>query len=622
MPANFQYNNITLNGGELRNASNGGSLYLSANRGILLGSAGGVLRAGWSNTTTVAGVINGGGLTIADDGQGFSPNSNVYLANTANTYTGSTTIGGGSLPGTYNYEGISTLTVAYLPNGGQNSPIGASSNAASNLVFNSYNNPTYTGTARLNYAGTGDSTDRLFTIASGVVSQINNYGTGPLNFTNPGAIVVTNTLASTLALGGTYAGPTANTFAPAVTDNGALPTTVAVNGSLWTLTGGSKNSFTGGAVLNGGTLNVTGNGQLQNNTVVANGGSLTFAAGVTSPILGGLAGNGGPIALQDANSNPVTLNVGANNKNTAFAGSLSGPGGLSKTGIGMLQINGSQVYAGATVVNGGTLQIAPAALSGFGGNGTGWTLKETGNPAVGVSNNVLTLTQSNVGSTATALWYNAPVSVTGPWTAAFTYNNSGGSGADGTCFVVQNAGLTALGAGGGDQGFSGISPSFGMSLRIYTSSDIGFYTSPASGTNIDNGDTTPLGSVNLRAANSPVNFTLSYNGNGTLLVSASQGANVFTTTTSVNTASALGNPAGGLAYIGFTGADGGTDSTQLISNFTMTVSPGADVNLLPANTPLRVNAGSTFDLYGGTQAVGSLAGAARSPAATAAAPPC
>ena len=206
VPSSFTNNNITLNGGELRDASQGASLYLSANRGIYLGSAGGVLRAGWSNTTTVAGVVSGGSLTIANDGQGFSPPSNVYLANAANTYTGPTTIGGGALPSNYDFGNLSTLNVAHLANGGQNSSIGASSSAASNLIFN----PGSGGTANLNYSGTGDSTNRLFTIASGSAA-INSSGTGPLVFTNPGAIVVTGSTPVTLDLGGSYAGSTANT---------------------------------------------------------------------------------------------------------------------------------------------------------------------------------------------------------------------------------------------------------------------------------------------------------------------------------------------------------------------------------------------------------------------------
>jgi fibronectin-binding autotransporter adhesin len=361
VPSNFIYNNITLNGGELRDNANGVSLSLSANRGIYLGPAGGVLRAGWSNTTTVAGVVSGGSLTIANDGQGY-PGNNVYLANSANTYTGPTTIGGGALPSSYDYEGLSTLDVAYLANGGQNSSIGASSNAAANLVFNAYN-PNYassSGTGTLNYAGTGDSTDRLFTIASGSLVQINNVGMGPLNFTNTGAIAISNNpQAATVALGGAYNGSTPNSFAPQIVD-GAFPTTLQVNSSLWAITG-STNTYSGGTVLIGGTLLVpSGNQQaLQNSIVTVNGGILAFDAGVTSPAVAGLAGTGS-ITLADTASNPVTLTVGGNGASSVFAGNLSGPGGLVKTGAGLLQLMASQSYSGPTTVLNGTLKMGTA----------------------------------------------------------------------------------------------------------------------------------------------------------------------------------------------------------------------------------------------------------------------
>jgi len=75
---------------------------------------------------------------------------------TASSYTGSTTINQG------------TLNVALLANGGSNSSIGASSNAAANLVFGGVAVPgfTYGNTAILQYnANLGPvSTDRLFTL--------------------------------------------------------------------------------------------------------------------------------------------------------------------------------------------------------------------------------------------------------------------------------------------------------------------------------------------------------------------------------------------------------------------------------------------------------------------------
>ena len=317
VPSSFVANNITLNGGELANDLNSGTnISFSANRGVAMGPNGGYLRSGFSNITTVNGVISnstsgGGPLTIAND------TGAVYLANTANTYTGSTTIGtpqvGGFLDNTSSNtslnpnqgDPVANLSVAHLANGGQNSSIGASTNSAANLVFNSGSG----GSATLNYVGAGDSTDRLFTIQSGGAS-INSSGAGPLNFTNTGSIVVNSATPSTLVLGGTYSGTTPNTFAPQIVDSSVAgnPTTLQINGSLWNLTTGTNNAYSGGTVLAGGTLLLTNAQMLQNGTTTVYAGKLAFASGVTSPVLGGLSGNGS-IALADTASNPATLTV-------------------------------------------------------------------------------------------------------------------------------------------------------------------------------------------------------------------------------------------------------------------------------------------------------------------------
>jgi fibronectin-binding autotransporter adhesin len=70
-----------------------------------------------------------------------------------------------------------TLEVNTLANGGANSSIGNSSNAAANLLIQG---------STLKYVGTGHSTDRLFTIGT-AGATLNASGTGAVNFTNTGA---------------------------------------------------------------------------------------------------------------------------------------------------------------------------------------------------------------------------------------------------------------------------------------------------------------------------------------------------------------------------------------------------------------------------------------------------
>ncbi|HEY8993364.1 MAG TPA: autotransporter-associated beta strand repeat-containing protein [Lacunisphaera sp.] len=178
---------------------------------------------------TISGAIGESGGSF-----GFTKVGNRTLNLTgSNSYTGATTINAG------------TLSASSLADGGSNSSIGASSNAASNLILNG-------GT--LQYTGAAVSTDRLFSLQAS--SSINASGTGAVNFTNTGSMDFNGgTAAKTLTLTGTNTG--ANTIAAIIGDNtGATSLTKSGVGS-WTLTG--ANTYTGTTTIQGGTLNV-GNG--------------------------------------------------------------------------------------------------------------------------------------------------------------------------------------------------------------------------------------------------------------------------------------------------------------------------------------------------------------------------
>jgi fibronectin-binding autotransporter adhesin len=136
----------------------------------------------------------------------------------------------------------------------------------------------------------------------------------------------------------------------------------------------AANTYSGPTNILAGTLNLAHPLAVQYSTVSPGPGSLTFAAGVVSPTLGGLSGSGN-VALATVASQPVALNVGNNGQSTTYGGSLSGPGSLVKQGPGTLTLTSPQSYSGVTLINGGVLQLQPQAATGiaihFVGNANG-----------------------------------------------------------------------------------------------------------------------------------------------------------------------------------------------------------------------------------------------------------
>jgi len=119
-----------------------------------------------------------------------------------------------------------------------------------------------------------------------------------------------------------------------------------------TLTLATSNGFTGGLTLNGGTLNFSALNNLGTGPLNFNGGTLQYAAGNTADVsaLTTVFAAGG--ATIDTDGNAVTL---ANPIGTGNAGSLT------KVGTGLLTLNGTNTYTGATIVSAGTLLLGTNA---------------------------------------------------------------------------------------------------------------------------------------------------------------------------------------------------------------------------------------------------------------------
>ncbi len=121
---------------------------------------------------------------------------------------------------------------------------------------------------------------------------------------------------------------------------------------------GAANTYTGNTTINSGTLSLANSAAVALSTVsVATSGHLAFAAGITTPSVGGLSGSGN-IALVTAASEAVSLSVGGDGQSTTYSGAMSSSGGLVKVGADTLTLNGATAnsYSGATLITAGVLQ--------------------------------------------------------------------------------------------------------------------------------------------------------------------------------------------------------------------------------------------------------------------------
>ncbi|MCX5794808.1 MAG: autotransporter domain-containing protein [Elusimicrobia bacterium] len=137
-----------------------------------------------------------------------------------------------------------------------------------------------------------------------------------------------------------------------ISETAAYSLTKAGAGTLF-LTG--ANTYSGGTVINAGTLNINADAALGNAAggINFNGGTLQAAAGLTSARVLTLNAGGGTF---DSNGFDSTL-----------SGGIAGTGSLTKAGAGTLFLTGINSYSGGTFINAGTLNINSAAALGSAG---------------------------------------------------------------------------------------------------------------------------------------------------------------------------------------------------------------------------------------------------------------
>jgi autotransporter-associated beta strand protein len=281
-----------------------------------------VAASGWN--------INGGTLAIsANNNLGPAGHNQFFDGGTLRldasfTLTGATGLSSGG--GTIYTDQANTLT-------GQLAGVGALTKAGSGTLTLTGNN---------NY--TGGTTVNAGTLAVGNSSALGTNTVLLADGTTLQAAANGLSIGNAISLGGSATIDTQSngfTLTNAILGGGSL--TKIGTGTLQ-LSG--ANSYQGGTAINGGTLAVASDANLG-----AGSGGLTF--------------NGGTLQLTGpfgTTSRSIVLNAGGGtidtNGNAMFvASAISGVGGLTKNGAGILDLAAANTYTGGTTVNGGTLVL-------------------------------------------------------------------------------------------------------------------------------------------------------------------------------------------------------------------------------------------------------------------------
>jgi autotransporter-associated beta strand protein len=423
-------------------------------------------------------VIGGNQVTMESGGAGISNTGSTNTISLPLSLAGTTTV---------NVAAGTTLTVSGAISGAG----GIQKTGTGTLVLSGNN--TYTGatavnagTLRASHANAFGSTAGATTVADGAMIEISDgtaldaepmtvQGTG---VSGAGAIRGVGTASASavisLAADTTVAATGTTTLSGAISGSGAL---TKVGSGMLVVTG--TNTYTGATVVSAGTHRVGATGGVPDDGVV----SLADAAGVNFDVdanetIGSLTGGGSSGGDVELGSATLTIST---DTDTTFAGIISGSGGLTKAGSGVLTLTRTNTYTGTTRVDDGTLRLgaagvisdsSPLALAGadavFDLNGFNETVGSLSGTAGDVRLGVGTLTVSQTG--------------TGTYDGVMT-----GAGA------LVKAGTSALTLAGANS-YSGATTVSAGTLRAANATALG---STSSGTTVASGATLDLNGVTV-----------------------------------------------------------------------------------------------------------------------------
>ncbi|WP_215216955.1 MULTISPECIES: autotransporter-associated beta strand repeat-containing protein [Candidatus Rhabdochlamydia] len=316
------------------------------------------------NHTSYAGLIRGSGALIK---QGLG----TLVLTGDNDYSGGTTVNDGVLQGNTN-----SLQGNILNN--------------ASLVFDQAHTGTYNGV--LSGAGSIDKRDTGTVIFTGTntysggtminAGTLALSGSGKLSSIgavtiNEGAFDISGIAAESQPIGdltgvgfvnlgnkNLIEGTANHTTYSGVIQGGANGRFTKQGSGILTLTG--INTYSGGTIINEGTLALVGSGTLNPaGDVIVNAGVFHISdITAASQTIGSLSGTGGIVELGTKNLIEGTVN------DSTYSGVIQGSGSLIKQNTGTLTLTGVNTYSGGTIINGGTLALSALGALHSAGNVT------------------------------------------------------------------------------------------------------------------------------------------------------------------------------------------------------------------------------------------------------------
>ena len=522
---------------------------LSAQHANALGSTAGGTVVASGATLEIAGVAIGA-EAVTLNGIGVGGLGAITGIGTA-SLSGGVTLGSNSVIG-----GAGTLTLSGVINDGASS-FGVGKAGSGTLILggvNTYDGPTSIGGGTLQIA-----TDSALGNAPGAFTpaQLALTGGGILKTTASFALDIKRGVQLGLG-GGTFNTDPATTLAIQYDGSNA-----AIRGTgLLTKTGGGTlvlpagNTYSGVTAINAGTLKIAADNSLG----VAPGNQLTFDGGVLQTTATFALASTRGVTI-NANGGTIDVDPGQTLTYNGIIAAGTGTGGLTKIDLGTLQLGGANTYTGVTNVIGGTLQ-----LSG------GSAIADTGAVVLANTAGVVLALQSSE-----------------------TIGSLAGGGATGGN-VALNANTLTAGGNNATTTFAGLMSGAGALTKagtgIFTLAGANTYT----GTTTINAGTLEIGSGGTTGSIASANLV----DNGTLSFNRSDAVSYNGVISSTGGVTVNG---GGTLTLGSANTYSGATTVNGASTLKLGIA-----NAIGSSSAVTLNATSTLDLNGFSDAIGSLAG--------------